>query len=46
LKLDRYRLAGLPYGPPSRPFATVDEIGLVAGMSADLLSRLRRSRRS
>jgi hypothetical protein len=34
LKLDRYRLAG-------RPFAAVDEIGLVAGMSADLLSRLR-----
>jgi len=40
LKLDRYRVANLPYGPPSRPFASMDEIGLVAGMSADLLSRL------
>jgi len=41
LKRDRYRRANLPYGPPGRPFASVDEIGLVAGMSADLLSRLR-----
>jgi general secretion pathway protein K len=41
LKLDRYRQANLPYGPPSRPFTSVDEIGQVVGMSADLLSRLR-----
>ncbi len=41
LKLDRYRQAGLPYGPPDRPFATVDEIGLVAGVTPVLLDRLR-----
>jgi general secretion pathway protein K len=41
LKLDRYRQANLPYGPPSRPFTSVDEIGQVVGMSVDLLSRLR-----
>jgi general secretion pathway protein K len=41
LKLDRYRLLNLPYGPPSRPFSSVDEIGQVAGMDDDLLSRLR-----
>jgi general secretion pathway protein K len=41
LKLDRYRQAGLPYAPPDRPFASVDEIGLVAGMTAPLLARLR-----
>jgi general secretion pathway protein K len=41
LKLDRYRQANLPYGPPSRPFTSVDEIGQVVGMSIDLLSRLR-----
>lgn len=26
LKLDRYHQAGLPYGPPGRPFSGVDEI--------------------
>jgi general secretion pathway protein K len=41
LKLDRYRQAGLPYGPPDRPFMSVDEIGLVPGVSAELLDRLR-----
>ncbi len=41
LKLDRYRRAGLPYAPPGRGFASVDEIGQVAGMPADLLARLR-----
>jgi general secretion pathway protein K len=41
LKLDRYRRAGLPYGPPNRPFASVDEIGLVVGMNDVLLARLR-----
>nr|WP_294565069.1 type II secretion system protein GspK [uncultured Rhodopila sp.] len=40
LKLDRYRQAGLPYGPPGRPFLSVDEIGLVPGVTADLLERL------
>jgi general secretion pathway protein K len=41
LKLDRYREAGLPYGPPARPFLYVNEIGLVPGVTADLLERLR-----
>lgn len=41
LKLDRYRLANLPYGPPDRPFESVDEMGLVPGMTLDLLARLR-----
>ena len=39
-KLDRYRFAGLPYGPPNRPFASTEEIGLVPGMTQDLLARL------
>jgi general secretion pathway protein K len=41
LKLDRYRFANLPYGPPDRPFESIDEMGLVPGMSAELLARLR-----
>jgi general secretion pathway protein K len=41
LKLDRYREAGLPYGPPGRPFISIDEIGLVPGVTPDLLDRLR-----
>ncbi len=41
LKLDRYRLANLPYGPPDRPFESVEEMGLVPGMSSDLLGRLK-----
>jgi general secretion pathway protein K len=40
LKLDRYKIANLPYGPPNRPFASVDEIGLVPGMTPALLARL------
>ncbi len=40
-KVDRYRQAGLPYAPPNRPFASVDEIGLVVGMTPALLARLR-----
>jgi general secretion pathway protein K len=39
-KLDRYKLASLPYGPPNRPFKSVDEMGLVPGMTPDLLARL------
>jgi general secretion pathway protein K len=39
-KLDRYRQAGLPYAPPDRPFASVEEIGLVVGMTPALLARL------
>ena len=41
LKLDRYRQAGLPYGPPGRPFSGVDEIGQVPGITAALLAQLR-----
>jgi general secretion pathway protein K len=41
LKADRYREAGLPYAPPGRPFLSLNEIGLVRGVSADLLERLR-----
>jgi general secretion pathway protein K len=40
LKLEHYQRAQLPYGPPGRPFTSVSEIGLVPGMSADLLARL------
>ena len=41
LKLDQYRGAGLPYGPPGRPFESVDEMGQVPGMTPQLLMRLR-----
>ncbi len=41
LKVERYRRANLPYGPPGGPFISVDELGLVPGMSADMLARLR-----
>ena len=40
-KLPQYRAAGLPYGPASRPFESVDEIGLVLGMTPDIFARLR-----
>jgi general secretion pathway protein K len=41
LKLDRYRQVGLPYAPPDRPFTSVAEIRLVAGMTAEVLAWLR-----
>jgi general secretion pathway protein K len=41
LKLDAYRQAGLPYGPPDRAFESADEIGLVAGVTPDILNGLR-----
>jgi general secretion pathway protein K len=41
LKLDRYQRSNLPYGPPERPFRTIEEMALVPGMSADLLVRLK-----
>jgi len=41
LKLDRYRFAGVPYGPPNRPFRSVEEMGQLPGVTADLLDRLR-----
>lgn len=40
-KLALYRLAGLPYGPANQPFDSLDEIGLVPGMTPVLLARLR-----
>ena len=41
LKLAQYQAAGLPYGPPNRPFDSLNEIGLVAGMTPALLARLK-----
>jgi general secretion pathway protein K len=35
-----YAAAGLPYGPPGQPFQSIDELGLVFGMTPDLLARL------
>ena len=40
-KLAQYRAAGLPYGPPNRPFDSIDEIGQVVGMTAAVLARIR-----
>lgn len=37
----QYRVAGLGYLPPERPFRSVDELGLVLGMTPDLLARVR-----
>jgi general secretion pathway protein K len=36
-----YRAAGRDYGPPAAPFETLDEMGLVLGMTPDLLARLK-----
>ncbi len=41
LKLAQYQAAGLPYGPPNRPFDSLNELGLVAGMTPALLARIR-----
>jgi general secretion pathway protein K len=41
LKADQYRAAGLNYLPSGRPFVSVDEIGLVPGMTPTLLNALR-----
>lgn len=35
-----YRIAGLDYAPPGAPFESLDELGLVAGMSPSLLASL------
>jgi general secretion pathway protein K len=37
---DRYRAAGLPYGPAGRRFVNLDEIGMVLGMPPALAARL------
>jgi general secretion pathway protein K len=41
LKVDLYRQAGLPYGPADAPFTSVEEVGLVPGITADIMRRLR-----
>jgi general secretion pathway protein K len=35
-----YQAAGLDYGPPGRPFACLQELRLVAGMTPDLYARI------
>jgi len=35
-----YRAAGLPYAPPGAPFQSLNEIGMVLGMTPELLARL------
>lgn len=40
-KVEQYRAAGLPYAPPNRSFDSIDELGLVPGMTAELLDRMR-----
>ena len=40
-KLAQYKSAGLPYGPANRLYDSVDEIGLVTGMTPALLARIR-----
>ena len=36
-----YRSAGMPAAPTGQPFRSIDELGLVIGMTPDLLARLR-----
>jgi len=40
-KLEQYRTAGRHYLPPNQPFANLDELGLVLGMTPATLARLR-----
>jgi general secretion pathway protein K len=39
-KLAQYRAAGLSYGPPHEAFRSPEELGLVLGMTPDVLARL------
>ena len=39
-KAAAYRAAGLPYGPPGRPFEHLDELGAVLGMTPALLAAM------
>ena len=39
-KLAQYRAAGLPYGPPNENYHSPGELGLVLGMTPDVLERL------
>ncbi len=40
-KAEQYRAAGRDYGPPAEPFQSVDELGLVLGMTPEILAALR-----
>lgn len=40
-KAEEYKAAGLAYGPPGKPFETVDELGMVLGMDAAVLAALK-----
>ena len=40
-KEPQYRAAGRDWGPPNRPFRTVDELGLVMSMTPEILGRMR-----
>ena len=40
-KLSQYQAAGLPYGPGNQLFDSVDDIGLVVGMTPALLARMK-----
>ncbi|MCU7917755.1 MAG: general secretion pathway protein GspK [Candidatus Thiodiazotropha sp. (ex Epidulcina cf. delphinae)] len=37
---EAYRMAGMPYGAKDAPFTTLDEIGLVMGMTPEIAARL------
>ena len=39
--LTAYRAAGLDYGPPGAPFQSLDEVGVVLGMTPELLAKTR-----
>lgn len=39
-QLDAYRAAGHAFGPPHSPFRSIDELGLVLGITPALLARL------
>jgi general secretion pathway protein K len=41
LKLRRYAAAGRLYGPPEAPFRSVDELGMVLGVTPEMLARLK-----
>jgi len=40
-KIEQYRLAGKHYLPPNQPFVSLDEVGLVLGMTPDILANVR-----
>ncbi len=40
-KLEQYLNAGRHYAPPNQPYASVDELGLVLGMTPSIFTRLR-----